>query len=81
MYKTEKAIYPSVVNEMFMKNEDINARNTRFKSSFRVTFYRSNKLQRNVRYRGVVCFNSLSKFVDYNCTFTTLKKKLKTFFF
>ena len=79
MYKIEKAIYPSIVNEMFIKMK-ISMPEIRFKSSFRFPFYRSDKLQRNLRYRGVMCFNSSSKFVDYNCNFTTLKKRLKTYF-
>lgn len=79
MYKVEKNIFPSVITEMFIKNEAIHEVNTRHKSLYRIPLFRSTKLQRNVRYRGVICFNKLSEIIDYNCSLCTVKKYLKSY--
>ena len=80
MYKVNRLLYPHTVSQMFIKNQDIHLLNTRYKSLYRIPMFRTVKLQRNIRYRGVICFNSLSNIIDYNCSIYTLKKRLKEYF-
>ena len=64
MYKVEKSIHPLVISNMLIKNEDVHSLNTRYKTSFRAPLYKSIKAQRNISYRGVMCFNCLSSEID-----------------
>ena len=80
MYKVNRLLYPYTVTQMFIQNQDIHLLNTRYKSLYRIPMFRTVKLQRNIRYRGVICFNSLSNIIDYNCSIYTLKKRLKEYF-
>lgn len=79
MYKVEKGIHPRIITDMFVKNENIHNLNTRHKASYRTPLFKSVKLQRNLRYRGVIYFNDISKIIDTNCSLHTVKKHLKLY--
>ena len=72
---------PNVMNEIFIRNSDLNRRNTRQDSKLHIPLCRTTLFQNTMRYQGAKEWNSVSDKIDYFCSEQTFKKRLKKYYF
>ena len=81
MFKFIKNMLPNVMNEIFIRNSDLNRRNTRQDSKLHIPLCRTTLFQNTMRYQGAKEWNSVSDEIDYFCSEQTFKKRLKKYYF
>ena len=78
MYKFERQILPTAIQNMFTLNSSIHNYNTRLSSKFHIFSARTNFSKSTVRHQGPVLWNSLSCLPPTHTVYQ-FKKNLKSF--
>ena len=79
MYKYEHRLLPSSVQDMFVTNNFIHQHFTRQSHKIHVPKGRTNLIKRSFRHYSVVLWNCISDILDYNCTISSFKYRLKKY--
>jgi hypothetical protein len=79
MYKVNRNEYPHIVCDMFQSNVSIHQYNTRQRSQYHVPICHDNISQNNIRYKGVLIWNTITTSIDYHCSYHTFKKHVRNF--
>lgn len=79
MFKIMKGIAPSVLNDMFTTNINIHQHLTRQSHKLHIPVARTNLMKRTFRHRGVFIWNSMMEKINAECSFTSYKKRLKSY--
>jgi hypothetical protein len=79
MFKFVKNMLPDVFDDIFLRNTNINRRQTRQNYNLKIPYCRTTMFQRTIRYQGVKEWNSTSAAVDHYCSVHTFKKRLKKY--
>ena len=77
MFEFVKNKLPDVMNELFLRNSDLDRRNTRQDSKLHIPLCRTTLFQNTLRYLGAKEWNSVSNKIDHFCSETTCKNRLR----
>ena len=77
MFKFVKGLLPDIFNEMFIRNNNVSVQNTRQSNYLRTPSCRTAMIQKTVRYKGVIGWNSIVKKLDNFCSLHSFKRRLK----
>jgi hypothetical protein len=74
-----KGSTPDIFQPMFMFNRDVHIHFTRQINKIHVPLAKTLIVKRSIRYRGVTVWNYLSDKLDYNCSKSVYRQRLKTY--
>ena len=80
MFKYIKGMLLSMLNGMFQRSADIATRITRNSQKFYISQFKTNLYKGSLKGQGPFIWNVVEEHVDYQCSFHTFKKRLKTYF-
>ena len=72
-----KGLLPDSFIEMFIRNNNVSVQNTRQSNYLRTPSCRTAMIQKTVRYKGVIGWNSIVKKLDNFCSLHSFKRRLK----
>ena len=79
MFKCFHKLVPDVVNDMFVRNEDIHDYNTRSKFKYHIPSANLTCLRQSVRIKGIYWWNYYFDKLDRNCSFNAYKNSLRKY--
>ena len=80
MYKYQRKLLPTVFDDMFICNRDVNFYVTRQSDELFVPAYKNLMSKRSVRYNGTYIWNKVSK-LGFDCSFWVFKRKVKFYLY
>lgn len=80
MFKFVKNMLPEIMNDLFIRNIDLDRRSTRQNNKLQIPFCKTVLYQNTIRYQGVKEWNEISDIIDHKCSIHTFKFRLKAHF-
>ena len=79
MFKFVKGMMPTIFNDLFCRNSEVNTRLTRNTHKLAIPLCRTELHKRTIRYQGPTIWNACEDIVDPKCSIHTFKKRLKQY--
>ena len=77
MFRLHDKDLPVVFDQMFTRNTSLYTYSTRQCQNLHVPRAPTNMIKMSIRYRGVIVWNKLCKYLDSECTLATFKSRMK----